>query len=300
MSPRQDRHDKGDQCETFAHRTATLHHADAFEWLRSQDDDSFHAVVTDPPYGVVEYRPDQVGKLRDGKGGVWRSPQVLDGKRRNPVPRFTTLTSADLSAMTAFFEELGEELHRVLVPGANVLVASNPLVMHVVTSALATSGLEPRGTLIRLVQTLRGGDRPKGAEREWPDVSVMPRSQWEPWIMMRKPLEGTVAENLREHGTGGWRRTEDGKPFGDVIQAGPARGRERELAPHPSVKPQRLMRQLVRASLPTGKGTILDPFAGSGSTLSAAVAMGLSAVGCEQDVAFYELACRAIPQVAEL
>lgn len=118
--------------------------------------------------------------------------------------------------------------------------------------------------------------------------------------MMRNPPEGTVAENLREYGTGGWRRTEDGKPFGDVIKAAPARGRERELAPHPSIKPQALMRQLVRASLPTGKGTILDPFAGSGSTLSAAAAMGLRAVGCEQDDEFFELASRAIPQVARL
>ena len=189
---------------------------------------------------------------------------------------------------------------RVLVPGANVLVASNPLVMHVITGALATSGLEPRGALIRLVQTLRGGDRPKGAEDEWHEVSVMPRSQWEPWIMMRKPVEGTVAENLRKYGTGGWRRTEDGKPFGDTIAAAPARGKERELAPHPSVKPQSLMRRLVRASLPTGKGTILDPFAGSGSTLSAAEAMGLSAVGCEQDDEFFEMASKAIPQISHL
>lgn len=118
--------------------------------------------------------------------------------------------------------------------------------------------------------------------------------------MMRKPIEGTVAENLRRYGTGGWRRTEEGKPFGDVIKAAPARGKEKAIAPHPSVKPQILMRQLVRASLPTGKGTILDPFAGSGSTLSAAVEMGLRAVGCEQDDEFFKLASKAIPQVSRL
>jgi hypothetical protein len=39
-------------------------------------------------------------------------------------------------------------------------------------------GFEKRGEVIRLVQTLRGGDRPKNAHREFAEVSVMPRSSW--------------------------------------------------------------------------------------------------------------------------
>ena len=37
---------------------------------------------------------------------------------------------------------------------------------------------------------------------------------------------------------------------------------ERRIAQHPSLKPQSFLRQLVRAVLPLGEGTILDPFAG--------------------------------------
>ena len=40
--------------------------------------------------------------------------------------------------------------------------------------ALQASGFEKRGEVIRLVQTLRGGFKPKGAEEDFPDVSVMP------------------------------------------------------------------------------------------------------------------------------
>ena len=49
---------------------------------------------------------------------------------------------------------------------------------------------------------------------------------------------------------------------------------------HPTVKPVALMRHLVRLVTPPG-GTVLDPFAGSGTTLVAAVLEGMSAVGCE-------------------
>ena len=46
--------------------------ADAFEWLGHTAANSIHAVVTDPPYGLVEYRGDQLEKMKNGNGGVWR------------------------------------------------------------------------------------------------------------------------------------------------------------------------------------------------------------------------------------
>ena len=60
------------------------------------------------------------------------------------------------------------------------------------------------------------------------------------------------------------------------------------------------MRQLVRASLPLGEGTVLDPFMGSGSTIAAAAALGIRAVGLEVDDEFFRLAEEAIPKLAEL
>jgi hypothetical protein len=74
------------------------------------------------------------------------------------------------------------------------------------------AGFEKRGEIIRLVQTLRGGDRPKNAHNEFPDVTVMPRSCWEPWGIFRKSCEGRVQDNLRKWGTGGLRRLSDRAP----------------------------------------------------------------------------------------
>jgi len=280
--------------------SAELVNADCLDWLASRARNSIHAIVTDPPYGVHEYSDEQQAKLRAGKGGVWRIPPSFDGHTRSPLPRFTTLTAAQLDELDRFFYDWALALLPTLVPGANVVVASNPLLSYIVASAMARAGLERRGELIRLVMTMRGGDRPKDAREEFSDVSVMPRSQWEPWLLFRKPLDGRVQDNLRRWKTGGFRRPSQDRPFGDVIRSAPTHKRERDIAPHPSLKPQAFMREVVRAVLPLGEGVVLDPFAGSGSTLAAAEAVGYTSIGIERDERYYVLAQQSIPKLAAL
>jgi len=277
-----------------------LFHADCVQWLRRQPERSIHGVVTDPPYGLVEYTAKEKAKLRAGRGGVWRIPPSFDGHQRSPLPRFTVLRQAELERLRAFFSTWASALLPVLVPGAHLMVASNPLVSYVVSGALAEAGFERRGEIVRLVMTMRGGDRPKNAHQEFPDVTVMPRSMWEPWLLYRRPLEGRVQDNLRKWRTGGLRRVSGSQPFGDVIRSRPTPARERAIANHPSLKPQEFLRQVVRAVLPTGEGVVLDPFAGSGSTLAAALAVGYDGVGVELDDAYVALARQAIPRLARL
>lgn len=285
--------------EPFHYGDTTLVHTEALHWLAEREARSIQAVVTDPPYGLHEYSPAQQQKLRARRGGVWRIPPSFDGHQRSPLPRFTTLKPDQLAQLDTFFHEWARKLRPRLVPGAHVFVASSPLLSHIVAGALSRAGLERRGEIIRLTSTLRGGDRPKGAHKEFPGVSVMPRSMWEPWLLFREPLEGRVQDNLRKWKTGALRRPDAPRPFGDVISSAPTRSTERALAPHPSLKPQAFLRQVVRASLPLGEGTVLDPFAGSGSTLAAAEAVGYRSVGLENDPEYFSIACDAIPRLAQ-
>lgn len=64
---------------------------------------------------------------------------------------------------------------------------------------------------------------------------------------------------------------------------------------HPTVKPLQLMKWLCRLCCPPG-GTILDPFAGSGTTLLAAEAEGFSAIGIESDPAYHAIALRRLAE----
>jgi DNA modification methylase len=279
---------------------ATLYHSDCFEWLASWKPSSIHAVVTDPPYGLLEYTVREQAKLRNGKGGVWRIPPSFDGYKRSPLPRFTVLDTKDRTALYAFFKRLGTLLVRVTVPGANIIVASNPLLCHIVAAAMSETGLELRGTIVRLTMTMRGGDRPKNAHSEFENVSVMPRSMWEPWVVLRRPIEGRVQDNLRKWKAGGFLRPSVDRPFGDVIRSNPTSKLERMIAPHPSLKPQEFLRRIVRASLPLEEGIVLDPFAGSGSTLAAANAIGYPSIGVECDPGFIQIATTAIARLGAL
>jgi site-specific DNA-methyltransferase (adenine-specific) len=276
--------------------------ADCFEWLKQVPENSIHGVVTDPPYGVKEYNLEQIAKRNNGNGGIWRIPPSFDGHQRSPLPRFTALTQKERAILKYFFVEWAKLVVRVLRPGGHVFIASNTFLSQLVFSALIEGGLEFRGELIRLVRTLRGGDRPKNAEQEFPDVSSMPRGCYEPWGIFRKPIPSgmKLSECLRQFQTGGIRRTPNGNPFNDVIFSERTPHKERDIANHPSIKPQSFLRQVVYAALPLSEGIIIDTFMGSGSTLAAAEAMGVHCIGIERYQEYYEMSRLAIPKLAKL
>src|SRR5450432_4272418 len=201
----------------------SLHRADCLEWMAEQPKNSVQAIVTDPPYGAREYSDAEQEKMRSGRGGVWRIPPSFDGAKRSPLPRFTVLTDRDKLEMRTFFVRFARQIARILVPGAHVFIAANPLLSHLVYQPMLEAGFEKRAEIIRLVQTLRGGDRPKNAHEEFADVTVMPRSRWEPWGLFRKPCEGRIQDNLRRYGTGALRRVSADRPFADVIESSPTR-----------------------------------------------------------------------------
>lgn len=288
--------------ETHRVGRSEIVHADGFEWLGRLPDHSLHAVVTDPPYGVKEFEAEQMEKRAQGAGGVWRIPPSFDGHLRSPLPRFTALNAKEREALYAYFVEWSRLVTRALRPGGHVFLASNTFLSQMVFAALVEGGLEFRGEVIRLVRTMRGGDRPKNAEEEFDGVTSLPRGAYEPWGLLRKPLPSgmKVADCLREYQTGGLRRTPDGLPFNDVIPSERTPQRERAIANHPSIKPQSFLRQVVHAALPLGVGVVADPFMGSGSTVAAAEAVGVRAVGVERRADFFEMSRQAIPKLAAL
>ena len=154
--------------------------------------------------------------------------------------------------------------------------------------------------------------------KRWEGWGTALKPAWEPWVVLRKPLEGTVAANVLKWGTGAvnvdgcrfkpgdpmWpgpqeAGSEDGRwPANLVHIAKPSRSeRERGLDripgelknDHPTVKPVRLMRWLVRLTTPPG-GTVLDPFMGSGTTGAAACGQGVDFIGADLSARFVAIA----------
>jgi site-specific DNA-methyltransferase (adenine-specific) len=277
-------------------------HADSLEWLARLPENTLHGIVTDPPYGVKEYEFGQLEKRANGNGGIWRIPPSFDGSTRQPLPRFTALNEKERAQLRTFFIEWAKAATHALRPGGHVFIACNSFLCQLVYGALVEGGLEFRGQVIRIVQTLRGGDRPKNAEEEFPHVCSLPRGGYEPWGILRKPIPPgmKVSDCLRKWETGGLRRLSENVPFSDLIDSGRTPKRERAIANHPSLKPQALLRELVRAVLPLGRGIICDPFMGSGSTVAAAEALRLTCIGVEKYADYFTMAERVIPALSSV
>ena len=62
---------------------------------------------------------------------------------------------------------------------------------------------------------------------------------------------------------------------------------------HPTQKPISILSPLIEAFCPRG-GIVLDPFAGSGSTLLAARSLGRQFLGVELDPHFHDIASRRL------
>jgi DNA modification methylase len=166
------------------------------------------------------------------------------------------------------------------------------------------------------------------AAREWQGWGTVLKPAHEPIVVARKRLVGSVANNVLSFRTGalnlaacrlpGTEDRPEGRTPANVIldqegaqqldkEAGVRGGASRffyvakaspgerraglaESAPHhPTIKPVRLMRYLVRLVTPPG-GVVLDPFAGSGSTGIAAVLEGKRFVGIEREAEYVAVA----------
>lgn len=147
--------------------------------------------------------------------------------------------------------------------------------------------------------------------KQWEGYGTGLRPVVEPAVLARKPMIGTVADNVIAHGTGALHIDATRFAPGDPMWPGPQDGEgsrwpanlihcpkastaersdgvEEGAARHITVKPLHLMRWLVRLVSPPG-ARILEPFAGSGTTLLAAEREDFDCVAIEQDPGYCDI-----------
>ena len=318
-------------------------------------DNSIDSIVTDPPYGLSQTRPDKVADAitRWATGARDYTP---GGKG------FMGKTWDSFVPPPAVWDEC----MRVLKPGGHLLVFAGTRTQDLMGLSIRLAGFELRDSLAWIYgsgfpKSLNVG-KATGDER-WAGWGTVMKPAIEPVIVARKPIKGTVAANVLVHGTGGI--NVDGCRVGttDKLKAGGAlaslpgdtrsnsgqgmlragvantyeQNAEGRFPPnvlldpeaaaamdeqggvsksaggvsrffpvfkyqaktqakerpshttedgtevkHPTVKPLELMRWLVRLVTPPD-GIVLDPFAGSGTTLEAARMEGFTPVGIEAE-----------------
>ena len=264
----------------------------------------------------------------------------------NTMPPCACLTDGRSSdAMSVGSSSSDEWVRWMHTLSASVPESATEPIGRAVASALADIAASLSGDL-EAGSSAAGGATPTTVENE-------PSGSIDHITLARKPLEGTVAANVQEHGTGAlnigacrtggdggrWpanvvldesQAAELDRQSGVSVSSGGAGGASGRLgyhgggngnvgssaggfgdkggasrffyvakAPkserpvvdgtaHPTVKPLALMRWLVRMVTPPG-GTVLDPFAGSGTTLEAAMLEGFNVTGIEREADYLPL-----------
>jgi DNA modification methylase len=152
----------------------TLHHGDCIEVMRSLPDNSVHAVVTDPPYGL-----EFMGKGWDGADGFRRSLNAADAGRENVFGR-ASRTSPEYKAgemFGAWCALWAAECFRVLKPGGHILAFGGTRTWHRLAMAVEDAGFEIRDSIAWLygsgfpksMDVSKAIDKAAGADRE-PDT----------------------------------------------------------------------------------------------------------------------------------
>jgi site-specific DNA-methyltransferase (adenine-specific) len=342
-------------------RTA-LAHGDCLDIMRGLPDGYVDAIVTDPPYGLGF-----MGKAWDDlpPGEPWARECLRVLKPGGHLLAFGGTRTFHRLAVAV--EDAGFEIRDSI---AWLYGSGFPKALDVGKAIDKAAGVERevldtlskgRGSLgnrSRVAQGYRPTElNPEGtvyvtapatdAARQWQGWGTALKPAFEPIIVARKPLDGTVAANVIAYGTGALnidatRIEASGRPliisknegstgiFGDglngsshggvtnegrwpanvilddaaageldrqtggasrffYVAKAPAKERPKvDGVAHPTVKPLSLMRWLVRLVTPPD-GILLDPFAGSGTTLQAAQLEGFRSLGIEREQTYLPL-----------
>jgi DNA modification methylase len=140
-----------------------LHQGDCLSVMPTMDADSIDSIVTDPPYGLSF-----MGKDWD-----------------HGIPG----------------ETFWREALRVAKPGAHLLAFGGTRTYHRLAVAIEDAGWELRDCIMWVYGS--GFPKSHNLKGEWQGWGTALKPAWEPIIVARKPLIGTVAQNVQQHGTGG-------------------------------------------------------------------------------------------------
>lgn len=285
--------------------------------MRGIAPNSFEAVVTDPPYFL------------DRMDDAWDADVVADRRNMKVVTSLPSGMRFDRDQGKRFYDwyvEVSKEIYRVIKPGGFFFSFSSPRLYHRMACAVEDAGFlirdqfvwlytqnQPKAmALNHVIDRLAIPDAEKADLKSrlagWKTPQV--KSCHEPIVMAQKPLDGSFLDNYREHGTGlvdtAVRLGQDMFPanvmasegLGEVVDRfflvpKPSKREKGEFNIHKTVKPVELCRYLIALTTRVGD-TVLDPFAGSGSTCVAAKDLHRNYVGIDLNEEYVKIANRRL------
>ena len=269
---------------------------ESLKHLKTLEDNTFDSCVTDPPYHLASilkrFGPGQKGinnkDEKEGRNGPYhRAAKGFMGQ---------TWDGGDI----AFNKDFWKEVYRVMKPGAVLLSFAATRNYHRMAVAVEDAGFE----IFDMINWIYGSGFPKRKNYLKPghepivmarkgvnkslniEESRVPGYEWDTTKNRREPKkhkEAIYKLGLKKTGTGEKIKgrypanvIHDGSYYEEWVKyfyCAKASKKEKGNTEHPTVKPLELMRYLVKLVTPKD-GTVLDPFAGTGTTGEAALLEG--------------------------
>jgi site-specific DNA-methyltransferase (adenine-specific) len=243
--------------------TVTLYHGEALDVLRQIPDASVDVMLTDPPYSSGgAFRSDRNVEPSTKYRGWTRNP---DGSRRPPTAVYSSFAgdNRDQRSFLAWVGAWSYQALRATRPGGHSFVFSDWRQLPLATDALQLGGWVWRGIVV-----------------------------WDKGV--GRPMRGRFRNHLEfvAWATNGATVEESDEYPSALISIPTVSPQDRQ---HVTQKPVQLLEHLLRLA-PASSTVVLDPFAGSGSTLVAAKALGRKSIGIELDEQNCEITATRLAQ----
>ena len=275
----------------------TVIHADSTQTVAKLPGQSVHLILSDIPYGIGAEDWDvlhpNTNSAFQGSSPAQEKAGAVFKKRGKPINGWSEADRAIPKQYYDWCSGWASEWYRVLKPGGNAVVFAGRRYSHRCICALEDAGFSfkdmiawtrdrapHRAQRVSIVFERRNDME---AAREWEGWRVGNlRPTFEPILWFSKPYKigTTIADNALSHGVGPYNE----KAFlryaespDNILQCG---FQPNEGGLHPTQKPVRLMQAIIDLTTKPGQ-TVLDPFAGSGSTLVAAKNLNRRFIGVE-------------------
>ena len=271
--------------------------ANSIQKIKEIEDQTIHAIISDIPYGISmedwDILHSNTNAALMGSSPAQKTAGSVFKTRGKPINGWS---EADRMIPQQYYEwcrSWSDDWFRIMKPGSSAFIFAGRRFSHRCICAMEDAGFNLKDTLawlksraphraqrLSVVYEHRGDDANAALWKNWRVGNLRPL--YEPILWFTKPYKigATIADNVIHHGVGAYnqdafkRYTET---HDNVISIG---FEPNETGLHPTQKPIRLMQVLIELVTIQGQ-IILDPFAGSGSTLKAAQNLGRDFIGIE-------------------
>ncbi len=285
---------------------------DCRQLIKEMPDNSIDLILSDIPYGISAESWD-VLHSNTNSALLGSSPSQIQAgnifkKRGKPLNGWS---EADKLIPKQYYEWVcswSNDWMRVLKPGGSAFVFAGRRLAHRCVSAFEDIGF--------IYKDMLGWDKEKAAHRAQHISCVFERrndthssQEWEGWkignlrpvfepiLWFMKPYKigGTLADNVLEYGLGAYNENILKKYSQNSNNLFFIKAENNDRGLHPTQKPLRLMKLLIELTTKENN-TVLDPFAGSSTTLIAAMQLKRHFIGFEQQEEYYKTSLKRLEE----